>query len=294
LRQVLRECAICIAGMTLVLGLLLLDAARVGFRSWWYAVAGYRINGLNGADADWARFRITSRLAEPTMLPLVGVALIGIAIWLVRSRRISRSTVLVPAWIFFAVLAFMTGGLFHRHYWVTLTFPLAAAAGVAVARLKAPIAMVIACVAVVPSLISSARVIGLDRANAAIEANNDPRLIVDERVGKWYAANRTPDSTLYIMCASAGAYASADAIPPYRYLWFDGVLHAKNAQTMLVDLFSGARPPTFVAVYQAALSCNPSGQVDTILKARYVTTTAVDGVVILRLRDPSLAASPAG
>jgi hypothetical protein len=96
------------------------------------------------------------------------------------------------------------------------------------------------------------------------------------------------------MCASAGAYASADAIPPYRYLWFDGVLHAKNAQTMLVDLFSGAQPPTFVAVYQAALSCNPSGEVDRILKDRYVTTTAVDGVIILSLRDPSLAASPSG
>ncbi len=293
-RQVVRECAICIAGLASVLGLLALDGALLGFRAWWYAVAGYRINGLNGADADWDRFRITSRLAAPTMLPLIGAALIGTAIWLVRSRRISRSTVLIPAWICFAGLAFMTGGLFHRHYWVTLTFPLAAAAGVAVAKLRAPIAITLACLAVIPSLISSVKVIALDREKVAIVAHDDPRLVVDERIGRWYADHRTPDSTLYIMCASAGAYATAHAVPPYPYLWFDGVQHAKNAQTMLVDLFARDHPPTFVAVYQSALLCNPSGQVDRLLKERYVTLTAVDGAIIMTLRDPTPTASPFG
>jgi hypothetical protein len=293
-RQVGRECAICIAGLASVLALLALDGALLGFRAWWYAVAGYRLNGLNGSDADWHRFGITWRLAEPTMVPLIGAALIGVTIWLLRSRRVSRSTVLIPAWLCFAILAFVTGGLFHRHYWVTLTFPLAAAAGVGIARIRPLLAMVLACLAIIPSLISSANVIALDRAQVAIKAHNDPRPIVDERVGRWYAEHRTPGSTLYIMCASAGAYASADAVPPYPYLWLDGVLHAKNSQQMLVDLFAGAHPPTFVVVYQLALTCNPDGRVDTLVKQRYVTLTAIDGAIIMSLRDPSAPLSPLG
>ncbi len=293
-RQVARECAICIAGLASVLGLLVVDGALLGFRAWWYAVAGYRLNGLNASDADWHRFGITGRLAAPTVLPLIGAALIGVAIWLSRSRRISRSTVLIPAWLCFAALAFVTGGLFHRHYWVTLTFPLAAAAALGIARIKPSLAILLVSVAIIPSLISSARVIVLERAEVPIAAHDDPRPVVDERVGKWYAANRTPDSTLYVMCASAGAYASADAIPPYPYLWFDGVLHANNSQQMLVDLFAGAHPPTFVAVYQSALNCNRSGQVDKLLKERYVTLTAVDGAVIMSLRDPSARVYPFG
>ncbi len=284
-RQVVRECAICIAGLASVLGLLALDGALLGFRAWWYAVAGYRINGLNGADADWDRFRITSRLATPTMLPLIGAALVGTAIWLVRSRRIRRSTVLIPAWICFAVLAFMTGGLFHRHYWVTLTFPLAAAAGVAVAKIRAPIAITLACLAVIPSLISSVKVIALNRAKVAIVAHDDPRLVVDERVGRWYTDHRTPDSTLYAMCASAGLYASANAIPPYPYLWLDGVQNGRDSQNKLVQLFAGDNPPTYVAVYQSALLCNPSGKVEAMLGQRYVTLTVVDGAEILALAD---------
>jgi hypothetical protein len=286
-RQVARESAICIAGLASVLGLLAVDGAILGFRAWWYAVAGYRLNGLNASDADWHRFGITGRIAAPTLLPLIGAALIGVAIWLARNRRISRSTVLIPAWLCFAALAFLTGGLFHRHYWVTLTFPLAAAAGVAIAKIKPSLAMLLVCLAIIPSLISSASVIVLDRADVPIAADDDPRPVVDERVGKWYAENRSPDSTLYIMCASAGAYASADAIPPYPYLWLDGVQHGKNAQKMLVDMFAGAHPPTFVAVYQSTLTCNPSGQVDTLVRQRYVTITAVDGAVIMGLRDPS-------
>jgi hypothetical protein len=72
------------------------------------------------------------------------------------------------------------------------------------------------------------------------------------------------------------------------------VQHAKNAQTMLVDLFAGDHPPTFVAEYQSALLCNPSGEVDRLLKERYVTLTAVDGAVIMTLRDPAPAASAFG
>jgi phosphatidylglycerophosphatase A len=288
-RQVLREGALLAAGLASVLAALLLHGVLVGFSAWWYALAGYRIGGLNASDADWHRFGITSRIAAPTILPLAIVAVIGVVVWLARDRRLSRANVLVPAWVCFAALAFLTGGLFHRHYWVTLTFPLAAAAAVAIAprrrRLDGRLLIALICVIALPSLISTAKVIELDRSAAALLAHDDPRLVIDERVGQWYNDHRTPDSTLYAMCASAGVYAAADAIPPYPYLWLDGVQHGKDAQTKLVELFAGDRPPTFVAVYQSALFCNPSGEVDTLLQRRYVTRASLDGAEILALRD---------
>ena len=287
-REVLREFAVCFAGWASVAALLLLHGILLGFSAWWYALAGYRIGGLNASDADWHRFGITSRLAGPTILPLAVAAVAGVIVWLAFHPRITRSRVLIPAWMCFAVAAFLTGGLFHRHYWVTLTFPFAAAAGVAISKIKGhvAIAIAVATLTLIPSLISTGRVIVLDRAAVAITAHNDPRLVVDERVARWYADNRTPGSTLYALCASAAMYADADAIPPYPYLWLDGVQHGRGAQTQLVQLFAGDNPPTFVARYQAVRTCNPSGEVGTLLNERYRQVEDVDGAVIYELHDP--------
>ena len=202
---------------------------------------------------------------------------------------------LIPAWMCFATVAFVTGGLFHRHYWVTLTFPFAAAAGVAMLHDEVPV-VGSRCrdMAVIPSLISSEKVIVMDRDDASVRAHDDPRLVIDERVGDWYADNRSPGSTLYVMCASAAAYAAADAVPPYPYLWLDGVLHGRRSQEQLVQLFAGDHPPTFVVGYQSASFCNPSGEVDALLKERYAPTTAVEGATILGLRDFDLNAPIAG
>jgi hypothetical protein len=288
-RQVLREGALCTAGVVSVLAILVLHGVIVGFSAWWYAMAGYRIGGLNASNADWHRFGITSRLAAPTLLPLAFLAVAGVVVWVARDRHLTRARVLVPAWVCFAALALVTGGLFHRHYWVTLTFPLAAAAAIAIAprgrRLDPRALIALIFIAVVPSLISTARVIKLDRGPASVLAHNDPRLTIDEQVGKWYIDHRTPGSTIYVMCASAALYAAADAIPPYPYLWLDGVQHGRNSQTMLVDLFAGDNPPTYVAMYQSAKSCNPSGQVDALIDERYIDRTVVDGVHIFALRD---------
>jgi phosphatidylglycerophosphatase A len=286
-REVLRECAVCVAGVASVMAVLLLHGALIGFSDWWYALAGYRIGGLNATSGDWHRFGVTSRIAAPTILPLAAAAVLGVVAWLARSRRVDRSTVLLPAWICFAAIAFLAGGLFHRHYWVTLTFPFATAAGVAISKLRFTWwAVAVAMLAVIPSLISSEEVIVMDRAAASVRAHDDPRLVIDERVGDWYADHRRPGSTLYVMCASAAAYAAADALPPYPYLWLDGVLHGRRSQEQLVQLFTGDHPPTFVAGYQSPLFCNPSGEVDAVLKERYVPAGAVDGATILGLHNP--------
>jgi Dolichyl-phosphate-mannose-protein mannosyltransferase len=303
-REVVREGAICVAGVASVLAALFLDGLFLGFHAWWYAIAGYRIGGLNASDADWHRFNITSHIAEPTILPLAIAATVGVFVWIARSGRIRRSTVLVPAWICFAVVAFVTGGLFHRHYWVTLTFPFAAAAAIAIGqrwkcqgwrgRLSAPIAIALTCLVAIPSLISTAHVVVLGRDAAALEAHDDPRLVINEHVAQWYSEHKSPGSTLYVLCASAALYAEADAIAPYPYLWLDGVQHGRGAQPELVSLFAGPAAPTFVAKFQSALSCNPTGQVAQLLRDRYTVAANLDGTVMLELRDGEAGAQFSG
>jgi len=289
-RHVIRECAVCVAGLASVLSALLIHGILLGFSSWWYALAGYRIGGLNASDGDWHRFGITGWIAAPTILPLLVASIVGLVAWLAHDRRITRSNVLLPAWVFFASLAFITGGLFHRHYWVTLTFPLAAAAAVGIAgsrrlRINSHLMIAVTCVVAIPSLISTSQVIVLDPGAAALLAHDDPRLVINEQVGQWYIEHRTSDSTLYALCASAALYASADAIPPYPYLWLDGVQHGKGAQEQLVELFAGDHPPTFVVEYQNVALCNPSGRIGALLYQRYDTAATVDGARILMLRD---------
>ncbi len=285
-RTVIRDCAVAAAGLALVMATLVVHGVLLGFSSWWYAVAGYRLGGLNAtSDADWGRFGITSLIAAPTILPLAVAAAAGLVAWLVRDRVITRATVLLPAWVCWAVLAFLTGGLFHRHYWVTLTFPLAAAAAVAIAKVNGRLLAVATCLAVIPSLISTAEVTMLDRNSVAIRAHDDPRLVINERVGQWYIEHRTPGSTLYAMCASAALYTIADAIPPFPFLWLDGVQNGKEAQAQLVELFRGDNPPTFVAMFQDLGVCNPSGQIAALLNSRYATRAVVADATILMLRD---------
>jgi hypothetical protein len=273
-----------------VLLLLVLHGVLVGFSAWWYSIAGYRLGGLNATKADWGQFWLTSRIAAPTVLPLLIVAIAGVIAWIARDRHITRANVLIPAWLCFAGMAFVSGGLFHRHYWVTLTFPLAAAAAVAIAprgreRINGFLLIMVACLIALPSLISTERVVVLDRDEAALLAHADPRGVVDEQVGSWYRAHRTADSTIYVMCASAALYANANAIPPYPYLWLDGVQHGRDSQVKLVELFAGDNPPTFVAQYQRTSLCNPSGQVRTLLRDRYISRTVVAGARIFQLRS---------
>jgi hypothetical protein len=78
-------------------------------------------------------------------------------------------------------------------------------------------------------------------------------------------------------------YASADAIPPYPYLWQDGVLNGRDAQTKLEELFAGPAAPTFVVEYGQPGGCNHSGKVAALLQQRYTYRATVDGLNVLVL-----------
>jgi hypothetical protein len=166
---------------------------------------------------------------------------------------------------------------------VTLTLPLAATAGVAISRWSPRRLVTATCLAALPAIISTAQVIVLHRSEVPAVASGDPRSMIDEHIAAWYAEHRTATSTLYAMCASAGLYAAADSDPPFPYLWFDGVLHARGSQERLVGMFSGDAPPTFVAVYQDPIYCNPSGQVSAFINDRYTVVAEINGMKILSL-----------
>jgi hypothetical protein len=295
-RAMLRELATYIGGLVTVIAVLVVHGAIIGFRNWWYAVAGYRTQGINATSsgADWPRFHETARIAAPTVYPLAAAAMGGIVVWLLFSRRLDRRTLLIPAWLCFAVLTFLAGGLFHRHYWVTLTFPLATAAGVALSRirLRAALATSVALLAL-PSIISTLQVVTMPKAQATLTASGDPRPITDEAIGAWFRRSAAPGQSIMVLCASAALYADARTIPPYKYLWQDGMLHGKNGQALLLQLFTGPRAPTYVVEYQRVADCDPSGQLAKLLRLRYSQLTVVAGRPILTLRSgaPDLSAS---
>lgn len=284
-QQVARECAVLVAGLVAVMTVLVVDGAFRGLHRWWYAIAGYRLESVNGVThPDWQRLGETAQIAAPVIGPLAIAAVVGAVRWRQHGGGVGRVHLLLPAWLAFATLAFLTGGLFHRHYWVTLTLPLAAAAGVAISRWSPRRLVATAtCLVALPAIISTAQVIVLHRSEVPAVASGDPRSTVDEHIATWYAEHRTATSTLYAMCASAGLYAAAKSNPPFPYLWFDGVLHARGSQQRLVEMFSGDAPPTFVAVYQDPVFCNPSGQVTAFINDRYGVVAEIDGMRILAL-----------
>jgi hypothetical protein len=254
-------------------------------------MAGYRLDGTNGTSrADWDKLRTTAAIASPTIIPLVAAAL-GMIGWRPRgprARRHSRISVLVPAWIVFATCVFYAGGLFHRHYWIGLTFPLALAAGIGVSRISSRrLANSVTALIAVPTVICTLQLVVMNRAGATMVASGDPRSTTNVAVAKWWQDHRQPGDSIYVLCASAAFYADADVVPPYPYLWQDGVIHGRRAQERLVAMFAGNDAPTYVVMYQPIATCNPNGRVAPLLRDRYEHVGVVDGREILRLTSSS-------
>ena len=166
----------------------------------------------------------------------------------------------------------LAGGLFHRHYWVTLTFPLAVAAGVASPRSRRRWRSRSSCLAIIPSLVSSAHVIRLDRAEVAHRgATTIHDCVVDEAIGRWYDEHRTPDiDVVRDVCerrprTRRRGRDPAIPVPVARRR----AARSRRTADSWCRSFAGDHPPTFVAGYQSFFTCNPSGVVDDLLRQRY-------------------------
>lgn len=293
-----------VGGVMIVLGGLAVHGALTGFSRWWFAFAGYRLGRRSALEgADWDRFFTTARIARPTIWPLLAICLAGLAVWLTTAlidrRNRGRSgtsppdavagapagiTTLLVLWPVSASIAFITGGQFHRHYWITLCPALGALAAALISRrLRPVVAFAVVLVALVPTVVNTVKILRVSDREFTIAASGDPRPSIDEQLARWFLANRRPGDRLYVMCASAGFYADAGEDPVYPYLWQDNVQMVPGALDKLRALLSSpTHAPRFIAIYESMHTCDPSGQTATIVQAGYRPYTIVSGVSVLQ------------
>jgi hypothetical protein len=288
-RYVLHALCLVVGGLATVMAVLAAHGALTGWHDWWFAVAGYRLDSRSAlVGADWGRLLTTARVAAPILSPLlIGSIACGVALYVTPARRPRPEHSMLLIWLLAASAAFLSGGQFHRHYWITLTFPLAVIAAMLIASVRVFwIRSALAWAVIVPALVSAIVIIGLPRDQVPVRASNDPRLIIDEHMADWYRANHAPGETMYILCASAAFYGNALEDPPYPYLWLDGVRQVPGAREALGTMLStAAQRPTFVALYQSTSGCDPSGVSGRAFDQYYRPLAIVDGVQIVVRTD---------
>jgi hypothetical protein len=276
-----------VAGAAAVGAVMVVHGAASDWSGFLYAQYGYRLESRSlFAGPDWTNLSDTWRDLGVIFLPLLYSTLMCAVLVLRRrgSLRLATEKWLLLCWLLMAVVGFSSGGQFLRHYWVTLTFPLAAIAGVAVAavppRLRWGLVSVIAAIclwswadlAFEPS----------DQVPAAV--NNDFRSSKAEHLGDWLRDQMQPGDTMFTMCATAQTYAHAEADPPYPYLWRDGVLRARDSRVKLIALFE-TDAPTWVVRFDDPVACSGSSELAAMIDARYREAVVIDGVAILRRVD---------
>ena len=303
-----------IGGVSIVIALLAAHGALTGFSRWWYAFAGYRLGQRSAIrGADWDRFFTTARVARPTIWPLLAVAIVGcVALgisWIRSGRRpqpgsprastpdrparsaegIGRGSAgVVFVWTVTATVAFLTGGQFHRHYWITLCPALSVLAAVLVTRrIRVRFALAIALVLLIPTYVNTIKVLVLSNRKFPVVASGDDRLTSTAELAAWFVHYRSPGDTLYVMCASASFYADAGQDPVIPYLWEDNVGMVPHALDTLRSLISSpTRAPRYIAIYQLPQTCDISGRTAALVAAHYEKLTRVAGVEVLVRMSP--------
>jgi hypothetical protein len=280
------------AGVLIPIGALLVHAAATGWARWWWAVIAYRLHTQSAmASGDWGNLERTAPVVTTALGLVVAAALCGAVVTVVdlrRAGRPSRGAAMLLVWPLVALLAIVLGGGFWRHYWVQLGAPASALAGIALARTRR-IAPLVLAVLIGPTLAVTGWVFAAPRATWMVRAAGDWRAPLNLQVAQWFRANGQPHPSLYVMCASAGLYAQADAIPHYPYLWFVEVHHGPNALPLLVHyLHDPIGGPEFIAQYQGPDQCDQTGRVAAIVRDDFHAIAYVANVTILQ-RDAASA-----
>jgi len=143
---------------------------------------------------SWSTLGHTARYAAVVLGCALVLGVAGLAQRAVRHfprsllPRASADSLLV-LWLAAASFAFMIGGGYWRHYWLLLTAPISALAGVAAARMRR-FAVIAVAAAVAPALLISGWVFAGSPSKITWRAASDHQAVVDERVAAWYLANR--------------------------------------------------------------------------------------------------------
>lgn len=268
-------------GTAAVLAACAVHGSTLGWSDYWYAVAGFRLDERSGlANPELDKLAVS--------LLFVGGVLIPAALLLVRAyrhlgpRSLPRRphATLVILWALASSFAFVTGGSFHRHYFLILAFPLALIASLATSKLAqrggkhALAAVAIAFASALPFVAHPRLILG-DISYTNLELSQ----WVDEQ-----QAGRGP-VTVYAYCADAALYPLLDQAPPFRYLWEDHVRLADGAQDGLLALLDGPDAPDFVLRVQPLEQCDESQLLTPAIERRYVSDGRIGPVEVLRRSD---------
>ncbi len=280
-----------VGGALIPFVLMAVHAAIIGWDRWVQAVGGYRLRVQSAVSAAvWQNLVDTARVAGPVLGLAGAAALAGIVVAprMVREHAppsAPRAWIVLVAWLVGAVLAFLAGGGFWRHYWVQLGAPVSALAGIAVAGLAARWRSVAVALLVVPALVATVWVLAGPQDQWILRATDDWRSPRDARVAAWLRANDAGGHDVYVLCASAGLYGDSDIVPGYPYLWMVEVHDAPGARARLVAyLTDPGRAPRFIAAFQTAQECDDSGAVQRLLDTTYQRVATVDFVDIYERR----------
>ncbi|MFM7262997.1 MAG: hypothetical protein ACKO1X_04520 [Acidimicrobiales bacterium] len=275
-----RAVAVAVAGAAVPVGAVLLHAALTGFGDWWWAVAGVRLELKSAlAPADYDKLRETARI----VLPIVGVAAVTAVALLARGWSRHRGALAVlAAWSLAALAAFWTGGLFHRHYWTILMYPLAVGTGAALSTLRGRTVVAVAVAVLAVPTVSTARGIVMDDAEVARDLHADSRLVRNEQAARWILANVPEDDSVWVMCASSSLYAESRRDPPVRYLWFAYYRAVPGAIREVLTLLNGDAAPEWIVQVQEPATCDPTGALGALVSSRYETVGGTPGWVIWR------------
>lgn len=275
-------CAVLIgAGVGLVLAACAWHGSTLGWNEYWYAVAGFRLEARSAlSNPELDKLAISLLFMVPVLVPALTLVIRAHRALGPRSLLRRPHASLIVLWTLAATFSFVTGGSFHRHYFIILAFPLALLAAVAMAKLgqrgqlHGKIALAVALAAAVP-LIANPRLILGDVTDTNVELAT----WIDEQ-----EEIRGP-LTIYAYCADAALYSQIAQAPPYRYLWEDHVRLADGGQQGLLDLLTGPDAPDYVIRLQPLDQCDESGVLAAAIEQGYVSEGKIGQAEVLRRSD---------
>ena len=280
-RQVVASAALIGVGVGGVLAACAWHGSTLGWSEYWYAVAGFRLearSALSSPELD--KLAISVLFVVPVLVPALSLLIRAHRALGPRSLLRRPHAALVVLWTLTATFSFVTGGSFHRHYFIILAFPLALLAAVATAKLgqsgqlHGRIALAVALAAAVP-LIANPRLILGDVTDTNVEL----AAWLDEQ------EDRRGPLTVYAYCADAALYSQIGQAPPYRYLWEDHVRLADGAQQGLLALLTGPDAPDYVIRVQTLEQCDESQLLAAAIEQGYVSEGTIGQAEVLRRSD---------
>lgn len=275
------------AGLAAFLGLLFWHGSTFGWDAYFDATIGFRLNSRSAVSTpQWGRLAITAAITLG-----LSVGMVALAAWRMRSlgrplrSLLDRRTALAWCWLAGAGLALLTGGNYHRHYWITVAFPLALVLALLVTDREPtagsvwpipPRELVAACV--VPVVVTVVLMVfpGLEQ---------DDRLQQNRDIAAWVEEHgEGTNGILLPVCGSADYHVIAGQTPPYRYLWVDNVVAADDAIDQMEALLDDPDGPAFVARFQPLTDCDDTGRIEAALERNFEEVTVIDGTPVLQRR----------